>query len=410
MSRICLPMKMITLGLAIVGVLCSPLYAEFGYKDVYQYDEKTEKWVLLEPVGESNDTAYMIADYSGTGAEGNSGSWFSVKSTLSIVPAPMHTKEVRAFGIFGEPDSIVHSNGPLTITVTPLTDNVGIEQNEHGEDWFVLPGTRNYAEWQFVYTVTNLGKGAMKDITVEENFSAEIEVLGSDGSWSASATQGNVLIYRPNDKQFRFLWDGFSLGPGDWASLTIDVKLGKNPAGKQHYGDCNEIYSLNSGGVLKFKQNGKQQSYDGDSFKVWVPCTPPPSFSISLSATGTEWYIRKPGDYYTKMLEGTVSANGNAAIAITFSNFDDLRPIGSSQAIPVFYALEKDEEPGEQNWITPQCLNENASLELRVSANSTSSWGMWQRVILGTQSPGMYSNVGVITFTLVNSQPAYVGN
>ena len=409
MYRVCLPVKVIILGLAILAVSCGPLFAEFGYKDVYHYDENTEKWVLLEPVDESNDTAYMIVDYAGVGAEGNSGSSFSVKSTASIMPAPMSTKGVQTFGIFGEPDSIVHSNGPLTITVKPLKGNVGIGQNDDGQDWFVLPGIRNYAEWQFVYKVTNLGKGAMKDITVEENFSAEIEVLGSDGSWSASATQGNVLIYRQNEKQFRFLWDGFSLGPGDSASLTIDVKLGKNSAGKQHYGDCNEIYSLNSGGVLKFKQNGKQQSYDGDPFKVWVPCTPPPSFCISLSATGTEWYIRKPGDYYTKMLEGTVGANGNASIAITFSNFENLEPIGSSQVIPVFYAL-RDEEPGEHDWMTPQCLNENASLELRVSADSTSSWGMWQRVILDTQSPGMYSNVGVITFTLVNSQPAYVGN
>ncbi|NMB47028.1 MAG: hypothetical protein GX998_11550 [Firmicutes bacterium] len=411
MYKVCLPIKVIILGLAIIGVICSPLYAEFGYKDVYQYDEKTEKWVLLEPVGEANDTAYMITDYAGTGAEGNSGSWFSVKSTLSIVPAPMHTKEVRAFGIFGEPDSIVHSNGPLTITVKPLTDNIGIGQNDDGEDWFVLPGTRNYAEWQFVYTVTNPSDASveMKDITVEDNFSAELEVKGSEDAWLASATQGNVLIYRPNEKQFRFLWDGFSLKPGESASLTIDVKLGKNPAGKQHYGDCNKVYKLNSGGVLKFKLNGKQQSYDGDSFEVWVPCTPPSSFCISLSATGTEWYVRKPGDYYTKMLEGEVSASGDATIAVTFSNFDNLRSIGNSQTIPVFYAI-KDEEPGTSDWIRPQDLNKDVSLELRVSAHNTSSWGMWQRVILGTQSPGMYANVGVITFTLVNSQPAYVGN
>ena len=409
MYRVWLPTKVIILGLAIVGAICSPLYAEFGYKDVYQYDKKTEKWDLLEPADDTNDTAYMIVDYPAAGVEGNSNSSFSVKSTLNILPSPMGTKGARSFGIFGEPESIIHSSGPLTITVKPLTDNIGIDQNDDGEDWFVLPGTRNYAEWQFVYTVTNVGKVDMNDITVEENFSAEIEVKGSEDAWDVIATRGKVLIYRQNEKQFRFLWDGFSLKPDESASLTIDVKLGKNSAGKQHYGECNRVYELNSGGVLKLKLNGKQKSYDGKFFEVWVPCTPP-SFCISLSATGTEWYIRKPGDYYTKMLEGTVSANGNAAIAITFSNFDDLRPIGSSQAIPVFYALEKDEESGEQNWITPQCLNENASLELRVSANSTSSWGMWQRVILGTQSPGMYSNVGVITFTLVNSQPAYVGN
>ena len=404
MYRMYLPIKVIIMSVAIVSLVCTPLYAEFGYKDVYLYDEKTEGWVLLEPL---DDTAYMIVDYIGAG--GDSSGSLSVRGTLDILTSPVQSKGSRTFGILGESESLSYSNGPLTIAVTPLTDNIAVD---NGEDWFVLPGTGNYAEWQFVYTVTNLGDVEMKDIEVSDNFGGELDVKDSDGAWLATPSRGGVAISHSGAmKKFKFKWDNFVLAPGESASLTIDLKLGKNPAGHQEYTTCGEVYDLNSGGVLKFRWKGQQgkgwASYEGEAFKVWVPCSPP-SFCVSLSATGTEWYIRKPGHYYTKMLEGEVSATGNATIAVTFSKFDNLRSVGSSQVIPVFYAL-KDGEPSDSDWITPQYLNENLSLELKVSATTTSSWGMWQRVNLDTQSPGMYSNVGVITFTLVNSQPTYVG-
>lgn len=395
----------ILLGL-LVFAWASPTDAEFGYKDIYQYDEAENDWVLLEPSDESNDTAYMIVR-DPAGSAGNSNASLSVAGKLEILPSLSGTR-AKSFGMLSEPESLSYTNGPLTITVTPLTDNIEVDTDE---GWFILPGTGNYAEWRFVYSVTNLGDVEMKDIEVKDNFGGELEVRSANGSWSASPTKGQVVVSHSGAmKNFKFKWDGFVLAPGESASLTIDVKLGENPAGKQEYTSCNKVYELNSGGVLKFRWQQQQgqgwTSYEGEPFEVWVPCSPP-SVCVKLSAAGTEWYIRKPGDYYTRMLEGEIRATGDATVAITFSGFDNLRSVSSSQVIPVFYAL-KSNPPADSDWLTPQQLNEDTSLELKVSADAASSWNMWQRVNLGTQSPGMYSNVGVITFTMVNSQPAYV--
>ncbi|MGI6036300.1 MAG: hypothetical protein ACOYCE_10920 [Limnochordia bacterium] len=324
----------ILLGL-LVFAWASPTDAEFGYKDIYQYDEAENDWVLLEPSDESNDTAYMIVR-DPAGSAGNSNASLSVAGKLEILPSLSGTR-AKSFGMLSEPESLSYTNGPLTITVTPLTDNIEVDTDE---GWFILPGTGNYAEWRFVYSVTNLGDVEMKDIEVKDNFGGELEVRSANGSWSASPTKGQVVVSHSGAmKNFKFKWDGFVLAPGESASLTIDVKLGENPAGKQEYTSCNKVYELNSGGVLKFRWQQQQgqgwTSYEGEPFEVWVPCLP--SMSIEISTTEVQWFVRKPGDYYTRALTGSVKAN--CKVAITFSGFDNLHSTSTNQSLLVFYAL-----------------------------------------------------------------------
>ncbi|NLK07328.1 MAG: hypothetical protein GX316_01345 [Firmicutes bacterium] len=405
MYRVCSLLKCFILAAAIVSLFSAPSYAGFGYQDVYQYDQKTETWVLLEPVDSTNIEAYMVVEHKEV--TGNHAP-LSVSGSVNILA---QSKTLRAASVAGE--SLEKTNGPFSITAVPLTDNITVDNpNER----FVLPGAGSYAEWRFIYTVTNLDNTRQMEIVVlKDNFGAELDVLeDSSGQWRITQTHGKAVIsLSGNAKKVKFEWGSFLLDPGETASLTMDLKLGKNPAGHQHYTTCDKINDLSSGGVLKFRWKGQgnsgQTSHECPPFKVWVPCDAPSSFSVSFSSRGLEWYIKKPGQYYAKMLDAEVRSTGNATVAVTFSEFGNLMSLDNDQALNVFYAI-KDTEPVNSDWITPQYLNEDTSLELNISAESMAGFTMWQKVDLGLQRPGMYTDRGVMTFTLVNSRPTYVGN
>ena len=55
----------------------------------------------------------------------------------------------------------------------------------------------------------------------------------------------------------------------------------------------------------------------------------------------------------------------------------------------------------------PNQLNSFQDLVLTISANKDTSFNLWQKVDLGTQSPGEYTDTGVITFTLLNHHPQF---
>ena len=78
------------------------------------------------------------------------------------------------------------------------------------------------------------------------------------------------------------------------------------------------------------------------SFRAKVCDKPPTSVCFEVSATGVEWYIRKPGDYLANPIDGTVrvtnGCNQAAEVAVTFGNFANLKS-DAGQQTPVFYAL-----------------------------------------------------------------------
>ncbi len=119
--------------------------------------------------------------------------------------------------------------------------------------------------------------------------------------------------------------------------------------------------------------------------------------SIYLSGTNISWFVRKPGDFFIKAVEGSVTASH--PITITFSDFNDLCNSNDTKALPIYYALNTE---GPDHWIPSIELN-NAFLVLNTS-NTTVDWNMWQRLIVDEQSVGYYANRGVITFTLLNME------
>jgi len=146
---------------------------------------------------------------------------------------------------------------------------------------------------------------------------------------------------------------------------------------------------------LSVKKGNQQET-------AWAGGEPPSDMCVTISNTGSLWYIRKPGKYTTNAFE--VSVNSSYPVVVTFSNFDNLQPQGGIgvEKIDVFYTIS-DDLPSNFEWITAQSLN---SMVLTLSSGS-SSLNFYQLVDLKTQSSGIYKNVGTITFTLQNTK-AYV--
>lgn len=346
---------------------------------VYQLDESTDEWILVASAIDGQDLpAYTImtepASDSGAGTQS--------------VPI---TGQVHFVDTAPNP-------GRLLMTVDPLTPNV-LVIDEGGERLFQV-GVGEYAAWRYTYRIENVSATTvMYDIQVFDNFGAELDIVGYQDTYDSQIRpedRGSVHVWSVGGRsKYFFRWEGVALRPGEWAALVIDVALDKNPAGKQSYSSCG-LYELNSEGTLRFRTDTKPgwNERKGRTFRVDVPC--PPYMKIDLSATQINWFIRKPGDYFTQVLDGRVEASH--PVAITFSDFDDLQSHNNNdQVVPVYYALNT-EQP--QLWIPADDLN-GVELVL-MTAKSAVHWNMWQRIVVETQQPCTYSNRGVITFTLQN--------
>lgn len=143
---------------------------------------------------------------------------------------------------------------------------------------------------------------------------------------------------------------------------------------------------------LSVKKGNQQET-------AWAGGDPPSDMCVTISNTGSLWYIRKPGKYTTSAFEVTV--NSSYPVVLTFSNFDHLQPQGGIgvESINVFYAISND-LPSSLEWIAAPNLN-NKSLTLN---SGSSSLNFYQLVDLKTQSSGIYKNIGTITFTLQNTK------
>ena len=233
----------------------------------------------------------------------------------------------------------------MIVTALPFEDPALIDMVwDDVNQWFVLAYPRTIARWQFTHQVTNVLNTAITILEVKDNFGAELAIE----SWETHVPPGSDTDEQLDLRikgNYGFSWQNIYLQPGETAQITLTTITRTNPAGKQHYGDCG-LHSLNAQGVLKYRYDGMkgdgEKSIEGRSFRVKVCDKPPISVCFEVSATGVEWYIRKPGDYLANPIDGTVrvtnGCNQAAEVAVTFGNFANLKS-DAGQQTPVFYAL-----------------------------------------------------------------------
>ena len=406
-----LAMIMILLLHTASGVIAS----DFGYGDVFWFDEETGQWVkdidgTMATMEKRGDGGTFSGNVGGSAsASGSAVIDFEDPgfSTLTSVPPERELALTNTLTWVGE-----STNGRLSITVEALPFNDPsltdmVWDPEQGEFFLAHPHT--VAEFRFTYTVTNLNASeSMREIELRDHLGAELVI--DKNSVIVTGTDAHVNIYRGGNGNgnYRFSMDPFTLGAGQSVEVTFIATTGSTKVVQLHY-SCGD-HDLNSQAKFKytFVAGKKYESINGWTFPIRVCGDPPqdsPTLCIEMSASGVEWYIRKPGDYFAKVLDVKVSvidaSNRAAQVKVAFSGFDNLAS-KNKQEITVFYSLADESGPAE--WMPPVALNET---ELRLAAvdQCDSSFSMWQKIVLGTQGPGKYENTGVITFSLVNSQP-----
>ncbi len=123
-----------------------------------------------------------------------------------------------------------------------------------------------------------------------------------------------------------------------------------------------------------------------------------------VSATTWEWYVRKPGDYYTDCISFNLQSNGD--IAITFSGFADLYSEESiKQTIDTYYyATLTDDHPTE--WIRAEDLNyESILIPDSQELHEGDQAKLWNRIVVEEcNSACEYGNTGTVIITLVNQK------
>src|SRR5690606_8759456 len=103
--------------------------------------------------------------------------------------------------------------------------------------------------------------------------------------------------------------------------LVVAVGLRKNRAGEQHYTACG-LYDLSSRGVLTALLDDGSTLLEqvGPLVQAEVPCRSYMEIKLDTKVT---WFLRMPGDYYGRVIEGTVHASH--PVHITFSDFGELQ-------------------------------------------------------------------------------------
>ncbi|NIO09516.1 MAG: hypothetical protein GTO40_16530, partial [Deltaproteobacteria bacterium] len=128
--------------------------------------------------------------------------------------------------------------------------------------------------------------------------------------------------------------------------------------------------------------------------------------SFHVSSTQWEWKVRRPGEYASRTLTGTVSSSSD--IMIAFSGFGDLvcsNPI--SENVEAFYgAYLGNLQVDQVSWVRAQDFNGSTLLIPRPHGPPAPvPWCLWNKINVGTvNSAEEYANDAVITFLLkVNS-------
>ncbi len=260
-------------------------------------------------------------------------------------------------------------------------------------------GSNTPSAWRLTYRVENRSPHeTMKIVSVADSFAAALELVAVGTVYSPGVSPGLVDVWNEGlSHSSSFKWEGFELKPGEWAQLVIELVFRKEAGGKRLPIPCGR-FQLNAQGMLRYTLGGRSGLIERQArpIEVEIPC---PSFLDVQLNTKVTWFIRMPGDYYARAVDGTVAASH--PVYITFSGFDHLKNANNGQTLPVFYALN-EEQP--QGWLTPDELNAT-TLFLPTDGNEL-RWNLWQRVVLDGQSAGTYTDTGVITFTLRNVEDA----
>lgn len=231
------------------------------------------------------------------------------------------------------PDSLI------TLHVEPVSGRIKAEERD-GTTVFILPGAPMHTEWLFTYRVENPARqDTIEVVGVWDTFGPGLDIVDISTTYSPGLAPGAIDLWNDGTTHsYSFKWHNFKLKPGEWAELTIRTGPGQTPTAREQYTAC-KLYKLNSQAILKFTVDGRFRIHErqGPVFHAEIPC--PPSLEIKLN-TKVTWYLRMPGDYFDRVIEGSVKANH--PVIVTFSKFADLKSTSSDHTLPVFYALDED--------------------------------------------------------------------
>lgn len=285
---------------------------------------------------------------------------------------------------------------PLAVTYEIEAITEGVTRDADGF-WLVPLGER--VEWQVVWTVTNTALSTVRDVTLRNNYSAEIEV----DPRSITGSRGHVEARRLGQGRgaTQVLWSIGDLPSGSSASLTFRIHTGLNPAGKQHYNDPGE-YCLDS--ALTIWWQGGSSSF---------PCLPVRVrendwLRVEVPFTRKDWRVRQAGEYASLALQLRIASN--SSVMVQFYGFLDLTmegPDGSAPAsLATWYATgETLAAASQRGWWTAAALNEQrfpftASPALEEGVD----WYLWERIQVTPGHPsGEYRTQGTVRLILANA-------
>lgn len=265
-------------------------------------------------------------------------------------------------------------------------------------------------EWRVTITVKNRLSSSITQVSVEENFGAELEV--DEGTVSvtplrqsdpgATPPYSTVTFIRLGNEQLT--WRISSLDPGQTATLSFNVYTRVNEGGHQEYSSCGEVEYLNSAPTLKYCTDS-QQSAELSPTPVWPRCGG--FLRVTVNTTELNWQIRKPGSFMTEPIELRVLSN--RPVVLSCSGFADL----SSQApeagymIPTYYMISETQPgPGLSGWTRAADLSGAQVETTAAQAGTWVTWRLWSALEVGAKTrAAQYVDTGTLTFTMRESEP-----
>ncbi|MGE5623708.1 MAG: hypothetical protein ACM3UP_01635, partial [Methanocella sp.] len=300
----------------------------------------------------------------------------------------------------------------------PITSSIGLAPAKDGcAAGFEAPeGT--CLEWRVILTVRNGLPADITDLTVTEHFGAELEYDPATVQVTPALRDQAPSGAPYSDHSFqrhgnlKLEWKVTRLAPEAEARLSFVVRTRKLENGQQLYGEPTPPdgppYFLNSGATLKFFYLGKQESTDLDEVPVWI--TEGGYMRITFNATQYDWKIRRPGDFAAEPIEFSVASNRQ--VAVTFRQFGDLESTsGEGRPIPTSYGFGLTLVDADRDgWIRACDLNARRLMTSEAQVGGTARWLLWPRLEVAVDTRATeYRNVGRVTFSMLDVEPAIVG-
>ena len=129
--------------------------------------------------------------------------------------------------------------------------------------------TGTYQNWYVTITVENTNSYPINDVVVADRFGGEFGVAERFISHG-----GAIFSLSGRTEKVHLVWDIGLLGPGETATLELNVYTDMNPGEKQEFTSCG-TYTMNSGAVVKWLDDrGKQGSAVTESIIIIaIPAT-----------------------------------------------------------------------------------------------------------------------------------------